>query len=101
MSRAGARTAREIGEREAIGCRVGEERNAAVVEEIRHWHGILTSTLMQMPGIKGTPLESEIANEVLGLVQAQETDRIGASALRTAARNRISDRPRYRTTRQR
>ena len=92
VSRAAARTLREFAEREAIGCRIGEERNAEVVEEVRHWHGVLASLVSQNPGIEGTYLETEVANEVLGLVQAQETDRIGAAALHAAARNRLSSR---------
>lgn len=92
MSRAAAGTVREVGEREAVGCRLGRERNTGLVKAIRDWHGFLASVVLQMPGIENTPLYSEIANEVLSLVQAQETDRFGAAGLRAAARRRIADR---------
>ena len=59
---------------------------------IREQHGFLSSIMLQVPGIQGTPLETQIGEEVLGLVQAQETDRIGAATLFAAARNRIADR---------
>lgn len=92
MSRAAARTVREIGEREAIGCQIGQERNPKLIKQIREWHGILSSILLQRPGIEDTSLYPEIVNEVLGLVQAQETDRLGAATLQGAARNQTSDR---------
>ena len=92
MSRAAARTVREVGEREATGCRIGREHNAELIAVIREWHGILSSVLLQSPGIDGTSLEVDIANEVLGLVQSQETDRFGAAALQAAARNRTTNR---------
>ena len=92
MSRAAAHTVREIGEGQAIGCRVGQERNAEMVDSIREWHGFMSSIMLQAPEIQGTPLENQIANEVLGLVQAQETDRIGAATLWAAARKRITAR---------
>ena len=92
MSRAAARTVREIGEREAIGCQIAQEGNPKLVKKIREWHGTLSSILLQRPGIEDTSFYLEIVNEVLGLVQAQETDRLGAATLRGAARNRPSDR---------
>ena len=92
MSRASARTVREVGEREAVGCWIGQERNTGLVKDIREWHGVLSSVMLQMPGIEDTSLYSELANEVLSLVQAQETDRFGAAALRAAARRRVADR---------
>ncbi len=92
MFRAAARTVREVGERKAVGCWAGQERNARLVETIRNWHGLLSSTLLQILGIEDTPLYLEIANEVLGLVQAHETDRFGVAAVRGAARNRIANR---------
>ncbi len=92
MSRAAARTVRGVGEREAIGCRVGQERNPKLIDVIREWHGVLSSILLQMPEIKRTPLEAEIANEVLGLVQAHETDRIGAATMQAAVRRRTANR---------
>ena len=97
MSRAAAHTVREVGEREAIGCRIGQERNAELIDVIREWHGILSSVLLQTPGIDGTSLEIDIANEVLGLVQAHETDRFGAATLQAAARNRTAHRNAVRT----
>lgn len=92
MSRAAARTVRDVGEREAVGCRLGLERNTGLVKDIRDWHGFLSSIMLQIPGVEDTALHSELANEVLSLVQAQETDRFGAAALRSAARRRVSDR---------
>jgi hypothetical protein len=92
MSRAAARTLREVGEREAVGCRVAQERNASLVKLVREWHGILSSLLLQQPGIERTPIANDIANEVLGLVQAREMDRFGAAALRAALRSRVANR---------
>ncbi|ESQ16059.1 MAG: hypothetical protein N838_32215 [Thiohalocapsa sp. PB-PSB1] len=92
MSRAAARTLRKVGEREAVGCRVAQERNASLVKLVREWHGLLSSLLLQQPGIERTPIANDIANEVLGLVQAREKDRFGAAALRAALRSRMANR---------
>ena len=96
MSQIAVRTLREVAEREALGCRLGQERNPKLVEAIREWHVGLSGLMLNMPGVEDSELYYEITDEVLGLVQAQETDRFGAAALRAAARTHLADRPKVR-----
>lgn len=81
----------QISYRQSVGCLAGSERNRRLVATIREWHGIVSSTLLQVDGVASSPIERDIAESVFRLVQAHEIDRFGVVARRSALRAMLAD----------